>query len=197
MLHQDGYSATGRSSFKWLAKGLLIGAVGLCAAGVGTYMSAPAQAEPTETLNLLGKSCPKGINPMKSLDAERYKGTWHEMYRVQGAVGQTGECGTVFYGDGPDDSISVRNVQLIGEKPNQTMKDIKGKVWCPNEKIEGACRLKFDSFFIPEGAYNVIDTDYENYAIVYTCATIARVFKQEQMWVMTRTPLTVGSSSWK
>lgn len=62
---------------------------------------------------LFGEGCPGDILPMKTLDIKRYQGKWHEMYRVEGAKGQTGECGTVFYSDGTEKYgagiVAVRN----------------------------------------------------------------------------------------
>lgn len=137
------------------------------------------------------EACPTHIQPVASLDIERYKGTWHEMYRRRNVVGQSGQCGTVKYGDA-EGGISVWNMEWFGAKPNQTVRDIRGRAYCP-DGVSGKCRLKFNFWAIPEGAYNVIDTDYNNYAIVYTCSKILGISKFEQMWVLSRTPKKIGS----
>ena len=70
-------------------------------------------------LALFGERCPDDILPVTSLNLDDYKGTWYEMYRVEGAVGQIGECGTVFYTyEQGSHQIDVRNVQLLDTFPN-------------------------------------------------------------------------------
>mmetsp|Transcript_1165 Transcript_1165/g.2134 ORF Transcript_1165/g.2134 Transcript_1165/m.2134 type:complete len:198 (-) Transcript_1165:48-641(-) len=139
--------------------------------------------------------CPKDILPMSALDTELYKGTWREMYRVKGNSMETGKCVSAIYGDRDDGAISVWNMQWFGDKPNQTTKDIKGKAYCP-DGVSGACKVKFNNFFIPEGNYNVIDTDYSGHAVVYSCAHTLGFIKFEFMWVLTRDALVIGSQGW-
>ena len=49
---------------------------------------------------------------------------------------------------------------------------------------DGNCEAKF-SVFIPAGDYKLFDTDYDNYAIVYSCINL--VFKKYHLlWIMSR-----------
>jgi len=146
-------------------------------------------------------TCPNDINPVKYLDTERYQGQWHEMYRVEGSKGQTGECGTVFYTDGTktygEGKIAIKNVELRGSVDNQKLNEIKGKLSCgDDEDYEGRCKLKFDSWFIPLAEYNVIDTDYDSYSIVYSCSKIASIYRIESFYVISRDTLEPGSKEW-
>jgi hypothetical protein len=47
-------------------------------------------------------------------------------------------------------------------------------------------RVEHLGTFIPEADYNVIDTDYNSYAIVHTCNLFLGFKKMEFMWVLTR-----------
>ena len=80
------------------------------------------------------EECP-GIQPLTAFDIEPYKGTWHEMYRSKKIPFESGICNTAIYGDRDEDSVTVWNAELFGTKPNQTMNDIKGKAYCPDDKL--------------------------------------------------------------
>ena len=52
-------------------------------------------------------------------------------------------------------------------------------------KKEGALKVSFQSF-LPAGNYNVLDTDYDNYAIVWSCDGIGPWWNFEYLWIFTR-----------
>ena len=137
--------------------------------------------------------CPLHIKAVEDLDINKYTGKWHEMYRVKGSSGETGNCTTAKY-NLTAGGIGVYNMDWFGQKPNQTTNRIYGKATQPDGKT-GALRVKFDNFFIPEAPYNVISTDYDSYSIVYSCSLAFGVSKFEFMWVLTRDALEVGSTA--
>ena len=47
------------------------------------------------------------------------------------------------------------------------------------------CTVKF-RWYIPAGDYRVLDTDYSNYAVIYSCADILGVAKNENVWILSR-----------
>lgn len=61
---------------------------------------------------------------------------------------------------------------------------------------DGRFQLKFSKFQPAWGNYHVLDTDYENYTVVYSCRTLlsGRV-KNEYVWVLTRNPLDAAIDS--
>jgi hypothetical protein len=62
--------------------------------------------------------------------------------------------------------------------------------------MSGDLKVKlFD--FIPAAPYQVLDTDYTNYSVVYSCSHIFGLFTNEFLWVYTRKPLEIGSSTYK
>ena len=70
-----------------------------------------------------------------------------------------------------------------------------GSAQCSNW-TSGQCQVKFN-MFQPWGAYNVLQTDYTSYTIVYSCSGIlANMIKLDWMWILTREPLVPNSQEW-
>merc|ERR1711990_224564 len=66
-----------------------------------------------------------------------------------------------------------------------------GKAKC--ESNQGLCRVSFDTTAkLSEGryGYNVLDTDYTNWAVVYSCSDTWNlgIMKREDVWILTRSP---------
>ena len=78
-----------------------------------------------------------------------------------------------------NDTIFVLNSQFRDEKTGFDL--YAGVVKC-----KGAhCTLKF-KWYIPECDYRVLDTDYKEYAIVYSCMNILGIARREYVWILTR-----------
>merc|ERR1711990_1384028 len=60
---------------------------------------------------------------------------------------------------------------------------IPGRAKCPG--TDGHCFVDFGSGYTKESNYIIVDTDYENYSIVYSCFS---VFKTK-VWILSRTPI--------
>lgn len=63
-------------------------------------------------------------------------------------------------------------------------KGIQGKAKCPSDT--GDCFVSFfNKPFPTKSNYNVIDTDYDNYSVVYSCWPLAQY---EFVWILSRNP---------
>ena len=72
----------------------------------------------------------------------------------------------------------------------------KGKVRWPQPKF-GHLQVKYSN---ADGwrNYDIIETDYSNYAVVYTCqTTLAGARTEEEMQVLVRQPAEQGTKLWK
>ncbi len=53
-------------------------------------------------------------------------------------------------------------------------------------KCNGAhCTVKFD-WYRPSGDYRVLNTDYTNYSVIYSCMNLLNVAKIENVWILSR-----------
>ena len=77
-----------------------------------------------------------------------------------------------------DGLINIDNSQL--NPFSNTIDHIKGTAECDGSK----CKVGF--FFFRDGDYEIIDTDYTNYSIIYSCETWFFFLRREVVWVVTR-----------
>jgi len=115
----------------------------------------------------------------KDFDINKYTGVWHEVVRAKDIPFESGDCVKASYTSASDGYITVVNSQNL----NGTYDSVQGTAFCDTQK-SGQCYVKFHKFQ-PWGDYEVIETDYVNYSIVYSCTSIAFVY-QDMVWVLAR-----------
>ena len=132
-------------------------------------------------------------DPIEDFDAAKFKGVWYELQRDVDIFFETGECVTAEYGDYDGDEanyVSIVNTQYFIEEAREDQ--IEG--YAIANTIFGG---KIDVYLSgsPVGAdYRVIATDYDSYAIIYSCTQIGPVKFPEIAWVLTRDPIEEGSA---
>ena len=127
-----------------------------------------------------------------TFEPERYMGTWYEIYHSSGEPFQPNswKCNQATYTeldtDAADPTFKVYNSgegRFFGPRFG-----VHGHAKCPRDTTqfgEGQCFVKF--FFqkyYDEPNYQIIDTDYENYSIIYAC----HEDDMQYLWFMSRTP---------
>ena len=116
--------------------------------------------------------CPRNNDfAVKNFDVKAYTGLWYEFARDRDMPFEDGDCGTATYTlmEGGVVDVNNRGYHEDGTLYNlhanaEVQKPGTGKLFV-YEKGE-----KMD--FKAESNYQVVDTDYKNYAIVYACGTI-------------------------
>ncbi|XP_061721996.1 uncharacterized protein LOC133528577 [Cydia pomonella] len=131
-------------------------------------------------------SCDMSIPAMANFDAERYMGLWHEIESYP-SVFQTGSCNNARYTlDEELGIVDVFNTQVI----DQVLDTIRGNATIA-EDADGTGKLvvTFPIAGTPlttSTDYWVLDTDYDNYALVYTCYNIDPNTRGVWSWKLSR-----------
>ena len=113
-----------------------------------------------------------------NFDATKYMGLWYEQMRDGGMPWEFNDCQQARYSLNADGTVAVRNSQY-NPKTDQV------EVTPATATFDGARgSVKFFEY-APAGDYEVLDTDYTNYAIVYSCSNFY-LGKAEYIWVLTR-----------
>lgn len=133
---------------------------------------------------------------VQDFDSSRYLGRWHEMYRENSVPFESEDCATATYVELPRNYIEVNNVEYAiaeGKFPRGS-DTFPGKAQCSNFR-SGLCQVKFFELS-PWSDYSILSTDYDSHAVVYACDTFAAgAVKVDWLWVLTRTPLAIGSAA--
>ena len=125
---------------------------------------------------------------LDSFDVERFKGVWYELQRDSAIMFETGECVTAQYGD-REKGVSVQNTEYWIDEGREAQIDgwARANNWYPGE-----IGVIFGGDYGAD--YRVIATDYDNYAIIYSCEQFGPVGAPEFAWVLHRQPLAIGSA---
>lgn len=124
--------------------------------------------------------CPSAAVQEK-FDAARYLGKWYEIQRMT-HVFQKGQCSTATYSLQSPGVVGVHNRELLG---NGTINEITGTARPdPNEPAKLLVYFFENS---PPAPYWVLSTDYDNYALVYSCTDLG-VLHADFVWILSRQP---------
>ncbi len=130
--------------------------------------------------------CPSVNYELQSFDPERYLGTWYEVARSKSIPFEKGDCISAQYTSREDGKIGVLNTMQV-----DGVKESASAVATRDKTDQFRLQVQFGDSFIAKlfkGDYRVVDTDYENYAIVYSCSDFI-IGKVEYYWVLSRTPV--------
>lgn len=129
----------------------------------------------------LGK-CP---NPpvQENFDVNKYLGRWYEIEKIPVSF-EKGSCIQANYSLKENGNIKVINKEL---RADGTVNQIEGEATPDNITEPAKLGVKF-FWLMPSAPYWVLATDYENYALVYSCTTIIWLFHLDHVWILGRNP---------
>nr|QLC28933.1 apolipoprotein [Spodoptera frugiperda] len=131
-----------------------------------------------EYVELPGK-CDDRIKGVENFDLNRYTGEWIEVSRYPQPT-QTGQCNRAKYEAINGGGISVTNRQVV----NQRLATISGQAVA---SADGFGKLEVTFSDNSKSDYYVLATDYQNYALVYTCNSLPNGNRRVGSWVLSKT----------
>ena len=128
-------------------------------------------------------SCPD-VKVMPSFDVTRYLGKWFEAERYFAIFEFAGKCVTGNYTVDNEGRISIVNRQTSALTGIQS--SIEGEVKLISRSEDAKLTVRFPSLPLTlDVPYWVLDTDYDNYAVVWSCSNFG-IFSTRNAWILTR-----------
>ena len=134
--------------------------------------------------------CPEHTQ-VDEFQIEYFLGRWYEMYRSEDDDRNQGECVTAEFLLRSDYLIRVAHSYQdeVGFRS-----ELIGRARWP-EPPKGELEIKYEAFS-PWESYSILETDYSNYAVAYSCYTRFGVWNHDHLWVLTRQPAQQYSKLW-
>ncbi|XP_038587905.1 apolipoprotein D-like [Micropterus salmoides] len=128
-----------------------------------------------------GGNCPQP-SVQEDFNVTKYMGTWYEIEKLP-AVFERGKCNQATYSPLTDGTVSVHNSELLS---NGKINSIEGVAKVQNSTQPAILGV---SFFkgVPDAPYWVLSTDYQSYALVYSCSDYLGFFHIDFAWILART----------
>ncbi|CAG2163369.1 unnamed protein product [Oppiella nova] len=132
--------------------------------------------------------CPN-IQTVQNFEPERFMGKWYEIQKYPNVWEAGQKCITTNYELNPNGTVNVLNsgvYKLINYPIN-----IRGLA-TPNATDPAKFNIEFRRFagFTGRSKLWVLETDYQNYALTYSCSSLPVVpINIENAWIMSRTPI--------
>ncbi|XP_045859881.1 apolipoprotein D [Meles meles] len=119
----------------------------------------------------------------ENFDVNKYLGRWYEIEKIP-VTFEKGSCIQANYSLMENGNIKVINQEL---RSDGTVNQIEGEATQGNLTEPAKLGVKF-FWLMPSAPYWVLATDYENYALVYSCTTIVWLFHMDHVWILGRNP---------
>eukprot|EP00354_Favella_ehrenbergii_P009814 CAMPEP_0170463206 /NCGR_PEP_ID=MMETSP0123-20130129/8411_1 /TAXON_ID=182087 /ORGANISM="Favella ehrenbergii, Strain Fehren 1" /LENGTH=219 /DNA_ID=CAMNT_0010728593 /DNA_START=28 /DNA_END=687 /DNA_ORIENTATION=- len=141
----------------------------------------------TAEATLRFKGCPDEVKVQETFDADRYSGTWFEIVRDKWTPYELGQtCVTAQYTVREDKSIEVFN---SGYTPLLGWGGGTASALQPEGRTDAGLIVNFYEEPKPTDVanYRIIETDYDNYSIVYSCEDIFTDYLSiDFLWILSR-----------
>ncbi len=128
---------------------------------------------------------PKAADPGPSFDPVKYQGQWHEIVRSRNLFFEGKETTDRYMFNSKEQNMKIKvSMQYFGRTVNlqatATWHHDVPNVWA----VRPDCRF-FNRFSFN---YTVLDTDYDNYSVVYSANRILNRWIIDAVWIIARSP---------
>lgn len=134
---------------------------------------------PNEAVTFPGQ-CDPNIPVISNFNPTRYLGRWR-LIQTYYAEFQVGTCQEATYSANADGSVLVYNTEVI----NQELDSITGSAVLATTDGSGKLLVTFPTTDVAS-EYWILDTDYDSYALVYSCQNITNDRRRVWSWKMSR-----------
>ena len=115
----------------------------------------------------------------ENFDVSRYLGVWFQQARDQLSPFEFGNCQQATLSLNTDGSLKVDNSQYNAKSGE--IEEAIGKAICDGPQ----CQVGFFGA-ATNGDYRVVSTDYDNFALIYSCTPAFGSIKAEFVWLLSR-----------
>jgi len=133
-------------------------------------------------------SCPD-VKPVANFDIKKFSGLWYVIEKFDVAT----PCWTYFFDTKSNgtEMIASRD-QIINENNASVNASYSGSIEVPEAALPGNMKIQFSDNIIGKHSLTVFDTDYENYAGIFTCQGVV-VGHRRSASIISRSPILPSS----
>uniref|UniRef100_A0A4Y0BP82 Apolipoprotein D n=1 Tax=Anopheles funestus TaxID=62324 RepID=A0A4Y0BP82_ANOFN len=135
------------------------------------------------------RPCRTDVSAVQDFQVDKYLGLWYDLEHYEASFEQNTDCVTAEYSRYEDGSIRVFNSAVRLTDGLLYAVDGLALLSYPDaEVLEAKLNVSFYGAPNDESNYWVLDTDYENYSIVWSCEPLGEDRSLEYYWLLSRTP---------